>query len=104
MAREAREAALEARQVANEARNLALAHINGCERAYRDQERRLTGIDNKLDQQDKRSEEYRDKMEERTSEILEAGRKRYYATMGGAGSLGVMLAWQVYVYLHPYAH
>lgn len=89
--------------MAMEAKNLALAHIQGCERAYRENERRLTVIDNKLDQQDKRSEEYRDRMEDRTSEILDAGRKRYFATLGGAGSLAVMLAWQVFVYLHPYA-
>lgn len=101
----------EARQMAIEAKAVALAHVQGCERAYKENERRLAEIGKQLDKQDSTSAEYRRdtttllrKQDDRLDEILSANAKRYWATMGGSLSLGLMLAWQVYVYLHPYAH
>lgn len=111
IAREAREAAMEARTMAEAAKALALAHVQGCERAYRENERRLGVIDKKLDLQDERSAKARDEwrhvldeQDDKLAEILQASAKRYWATIGGGLSIGCMLAWQVYVYLHPYAH
>lgn len=74
-----------------EAKAIAVTHQQGCERAYAENQRRLTSIENKTDAQTVKLDAIQDR----------AG-KRYWATMATAVTLAVTVGWQIFVYLHPH--
>lgn len=77
--------------MAMEAKAIAVTHQQGCERAYAESQRRLGSIESKTDDQTRKLDE-----------IQRLAASRYWTTVGGVTSIGVMLAWQVFVYFHPH--
>ena len=91
MATEAALRSQEAAREAMEAKAIALAHQAGCERAYKENERRLTSIETKTDEQTRT-----------LGAIQDLNARRYWATLATMVTVGITVGWQVFIWFHPH--